>query len=141
MTTQPQLLIAIYRGPEDGSDNIINDPYLKKLDPIEATIYKTPEMAIAKGEFELRKAQKIVKTRTMKHALHRIEPDNDEGKIFRVRDERAEINSEICIASRVTLNIQFGPDAAVEMETELLSFSEGPFNFGRQLNFYAVVAP
>lgn len=135
-TEYPQVYVAVYRGPEDGADNIKNDPFLKKMDPIEGTIYKTKAMAVAKGEYELLKSQKITKARNMRHALHRIELDLDEGDILRVNDSRAEIRSEICQVSKVSLSIQFGDNASIEQSTELVSYENSPFYFGRQMTFF-----
>jgi len=128
----PVVYIAVYRGSEDG-DDIPNDPFLKKAEPIEAGIYTTVAMAQAKCELELRRYQKIIRNWNIEHADHRIEVDNDEGKIFRVKDERSEITGDLGVATGVSITMS--PEG-VDMVTNCESYKDIPFYFAREMVFY-----
>lgn len=132
----PYIHIGIYRGPEDGEDDIKNDPFLNKLDPIEEAIFKTREMAIARGELEIRKAQKIVRNWSIDHALHRFEINNDEGKVFRIIDERSGIVQDIGITTSVTMSLEIGDTTVPLMTSQLESYQNAPYFMGRFVRFY-----
>ena len=133
----PYVYIGIYRGPEDGEDDIKNDPFLNRLDPIEGAIFKTRPMAIARGELEIRKAQKIIRNWSIDHARHRFEIDNDEGKVMRIVDDRAGINHELGITTSVTMTLEIGTTTTPSMTSQLESYLNAPYMFGRYMKFYS----
>ena len=137
-TENPVIYIAIYRGAEAGSDNIKNDPYLKKADPIDSSLYVTRDMAIAKGEFELRKRQKIVKARSLD--VNRIGDhilNIEKNHIVRLRDDRAYIEDEQTVVKGYEFSIDFNPgQTRFSMSVNVESYENIPYHFGREMALY-----
>ena len=133
---QPVIYVGIYKGPEDGSSNIKNDPFLKREDPIQSSLYVTRAMCIAKGELVIRDGQKIIKTRQLD--LTRPELDLDEGSILYIKDDRAEISAEKVVVT--DLNISFtvaeGGGKELSFEVTVESYENSPHWFGREVVMY-----